>query len=241
MEYIVNLLPLQSQYQAQFNEQSFWSWFKTVQGQPYGYHTFLFSFIDTPAKNLPLPMDEAVTGWLLTTMDRLLPNSTGKISVYSLITEGLNHRIKKDCPDVTCVSDTLLSQKRNLAQLLSQIEDDSWRYGPNVSLVCSEFAASVYKYALGPNWPSPFQATEQTPKDNYQMNIFDGNFWNSQNCPIGLSRDPTGNGTYCQIMGKWTLPLNGYNTVPIYPNMNNNCPAQWPDYTRCPAGNPKCC
>ena len=27
--------------------------------------------------------------------------------------------------------------------------------------------------------------------------------------------DPTGNGNYCQLMGKWQLPLNGYNTIPL--------------------------
>lgn len=41
-----------------------------------------------------------------------------------------------------------------------------------------------------------YESTEQTPKDNYQMGIWDGNYFDKTNCPIGLQTTPKG--TYCQ-------------------------------------------
>lgn len=35
----------------------------------------------------------------------------------------------------------------------------------------SAFAASGWAAAFGPDWPSPYQGTEQTPKDNYQVRL----------------------------------------------------------------------
>jgi hypothetical protein len=115
-----------------------------------------------------------------------------------------------------------------------------------------------------------------------QMQIFDPAHFTSDNCPTGLMTTPAG--TYCQMMGPYEMPLNDYNTIAMYPGINNNCPsqvwaalpqfslpfsqaicfsvprpgaalrhrasvmsrapagccAQWPEYQRCPASDPKC-
>ncbi len=83
------------------------------------------------------------------------------------------------------------------------------------------------------------QGTEQTPKDVYQMAVFDPAYFNASNCPSGLTG--TANGTYCQLFGEYRLELAGFNSVPVYAGMNERCPAQWPDYERCPAATPQCC
>lgn len=126
--------------------------------------------------------------------------------------------------------------------------------GKNYSMVCSEFAAHVYKTAIGSYWPH-FEAGEQTPKDNYQWQIYDGKHFTADNCPNGLRTAENGH-TFCQLMGEYELPLNGYNSIvspsvftiphsafiltrffrqPIYENINNACSAQWPGYERGPA------
>jgi len=241
-EYMVNLLQLDPTVQANFNEDRFWQWFNTVEGQPYGFHNFIYSVLDTyPMKNLPQPIDGAVYNWFLTGLDRLLPNDTSDTSFYSLFTEGLNHRLNTDCDDLQCVSKLLLKSGSTIPQASALSELDSWIYdGKNLSMVCSVFAHRAWQIGFGSYWPT-MQGTEQTPKDNYQMAIFDGNFWNSGNCPLGLGSDPTGKGTYCQLMGSHRMPLNGFNTIPVYADMNSRCSAQWPDYVRCPPENPKCC
>lgn len=73
------------------------------------------------------------------------------------------------------------------------------------------------------------------------MNLFDGAFFSEANCPGGVISPTTGSGSFCQVMGPFEMPLNEYNTVPIYAGVNNACPSQWPSYFRCPAGQPDCC
>lgn len=147
----------------------------------------------------------------------------------------------RNCSDVSCVSDYLVERNIGIANLTAIPENDDWRYGVerNVSLVCSAFVAHSWKVAIGENILPRYQSTEQTPKDNYQMQIFSPNYFNSQNCPGGLHT--TEQGTFCQLMGEFWMPLDGYNSVPPYHNMNNRCPSRWPGYFRCPKSNVQCC
>jgi hypothetical protein len=46
-------MPLSPAAKAQFNETSAIEFFKATEGLPYGYHNFLFGWIDTPENNLP--------------------------------------------------------------------------------------------------------------------------------------------------------------------------------------------
>jgi|Transcript_37401 hypothetical protein len=49
----IALLPLKPEVRAKFNETAVYDWFKTVEGMPYGFHNFLFGWIDTPNDNFP--------------------------------------------------------------------------------------------------------------------------------------------------------------------------------------------
>jgi hypothetical protein len=73
---------------------------------------------------------------------------------------------------------------------------------------------------------SSIAGNEQTPKDNYQTALFDGAFFTNANCPGGVISPSTGRGSFCQIMGPFEMPLNEYNTVPLYGGMNSRCPSQ---------------
>ena len=45
--FIVAILKLSEEYQSQFDEKKATSWFETVQGSPYGWHNFVYTFLDT--------------------------------------------------------------------------------------------------------------------------------------------------------------------------------------------------
>jgi len=46
--YMVTWLPIQEEYRAQFNATAAFEWFKNgIEGTPYGYHNFIFGWIDT--------------------------------------------------------------------------------------------------------------------------------------------------------------------------------------------------
>ena len=97
-----------------------------------------------------------------------------------------------------------------------------------------------YKAAFGTNAPWPnIQGNEQTPKvlcgarmremrgaaadararaggavqDNYQMGIFDPVGFTTEQCGAGWTDTPAG--AYCQLMGLYHMPLDGYNTIPV--------------------------
>jgi hypothetical protein len=52
-------LPLKPEMRAIFNETAAWEFFAQTEGLPYGYHNFLFGWIDTAEDNWPplLPYD----------------------------------------------------------------------------------------------------------------------------------------------------------------------------------------
>eukprot|EP01100_Stratorugosa_tubuloviscum_P015418 TRINITY_DN8898_c0_g1_i1.p1 TRINITY_DN8898_c0_g1~~TRINITY_DN8898_c0_g1_i1.p1 ORF type:complete len:576 (+),score=283.60 TRINITY_DN8898_c0_g1_i1:53-1780(+) len=236
-DYMVALLPIAPVWQSKFNEQNAWNWFYKIQGMPYGYHNFLYSWLDTfPLKNLPLPLDDTAFQVVFSLLDPVLNDSS--ISVYSLLILGLNKRLPTDCYTMQCINQYLDSQNLQLTQVTALPEQDEWVYGGNYSLVCSAFTASIWKNGFGSNWPTS-QATEQTPKDNYILQVYDPNRWNENTCPIGLHKTPYGN--YCQLMGSFVLDLPDYNSVPLYANANENCPSQWPSFFRCPENNVQCC
>ena len=168
------------------------------------------------------------------------------LTVDTMLVHGLNYRFGTNCPNFSCIINAANKNKvaglmpSTVVEAMAVPESDEWRYGGNVSFVCSAFAAAVYQAALGTALPS-FAATEQTPIDNVKMAIWDSNYWTTTNCPNGGLWTPTdGNGTVCQLVGPVRMPLNLYNTIPLYTSMNGACGSQWPDYERCPGGGNTC-
>jgi len=167
------------------------------------------------------------------------------ITVETMLLHGLNKRLSSNCSSLACIIALTNANKAaglspaSFVEATAIPEDDAWRYGGNASYVCSAFAAMLYKQALGALLPS-FQATEQTPIDNVHMSIYDSAWWSSANCPTGLWQPTGGNGSVCQILGEVRMPLDGFNTIPLYASMNNFCGSQWPKYERCPGGAASC-
>jgi hypothetical protein len=200
-----------------------------------------------PFANLPMPVSAAVITPLMNMLDPILGNATAGVSVYSMLTWGLNKRMGTNCSTLACIIDATVANKaagrklQSFVEAAAMVDDDSWKFGANYSMVCSEFAAHGWKVGLADAYPvwNNISSNEQTPKDNYQLNMYDPSRFNDSNCPGGVHTTPAG--TYCQLMGEYILELNAYNTVPVYAGVNNACPAQWPTYVRCPEGNPACC
>jgi len=73
-----------------------------------------------------------------------------------------------------------------------------------------------------------FEAAEFTPKDTYQIQIFDSNWERPSACLVDETIP------YCQLTGEYLLELPGFNSLPLYPNMNDFCGALPPLYQRSP-------
>jgi hypothetical protein len=248
--FVVDILPLSPQAAKEWNTDAYWKWFEQVQGMPYGYHVMLYSFLDTfnPARNMPKPLNDQSINFILPYLDRLVGNDNKAIgsNMYSLIGEGLNHRLNTTCVGThmqNCLSDVLVARNLSYSEATSIPELDEWKYDGdlahnftgNYSMMCSAFVANSYKVGLGGSsvLAIEFNSHEFTPKDVYQLGIFDttGERFNTESCPnANLVVDSDGKGNYCQMVGEFELVLPGFNSIPPYSHMNDHCSAQWPDY-----------
>jgi len=225
--YHVAIARLHENYSKIFNATAAVNWFNSVQGQPYGYHNFLFTFIDTMNDNLPRPITQQLFEVVVYGWQRLFPiDAQG--SIYNMMIQGLNHRLNSNCTTLECIYEIIDPKGMTLMQVAAMPEQDSWRYGGNYSMVCSVFVTELYKNAgIFGSLTDLIQGTEQAPKDTYQMALYDAAWQRPKEC---VEADPAL--PYCQIMGKWVLTLPGFNSFPPYAYINEACGSLPPVYYR---------
>jgi len=220
-------VPLSPANAAKFNSTSAYQFFQTVAGLPYGYHNFLFGWIDTATNNFPcIPPDytsclslqavEVASGL----MNRLSPSIANR-----MWNEAFNFRLGTHLNNTPEILEYASQQGISFGQLITMPEQDSWIYPDGKSMVCDVFVCNIWR--AGGIVGSEFQCAELTPRDVYSMNVFDTNWTRPEVC---IEADP--NLPYCQLGGLYRLDLIGYNTISPYPNMGNNCPGIPPYYNR---------
>jgi len=88
-DFIVAVLPLSDEKRAQFNNTAAVEWFEKMEGYPYGYHNFLFSWIDTPEDNYPDLMPYLLMPIVFEMLDTIMHPA-----VNNFLLEALNHRLE---------------------------------------------------------------------------------------------------------------------------------------------------
>lgn len=214
-DYHVALIPLKPELRARLDVNGMVQFFQKVQGMPYGWHNFIFTFIDTEWNNLPRPITPDLFEVVCGVAERFIP-FTAKGSVYNFLIQGLNHRLSANCTTLQCVYDIIDPQNMSLSAATAIPEQDAWRYEGNYSMVCDVFVFEMLQH--GGVIDKNIQATEQTPKDVYQMNLWDVEYTRPLACKEADPQLP-----YCQLMGKYVLTLPGWNQRDIYDNMNEHC------------------
>lgn len=216
------MLPLREEYRNKLNVDKANLWFENeAEGLPYGYHNFIFSWIDTTTKNFPFFTTPELVELVFSLISKVYP----KISDL-IITEALNLRLgTKDLTFQKAIAEASRRGK-SLEDLVAEPELEGWEYHDGLNYVCSCFVVAYYKHGdmfgnidLSPN--------EFTPRDVYNLDIFDKNFKRPQECV-----DDNPDFAYCQLMGKFFLELNDYSTVKPYEHMNERCPSEGPDFIR---------
>ena len=96
---------------------------------------------------------------------------TSNISIYTLMTAGLNKRLNTTCIDMECINEALLKVGKTFAGVTVAPEQDTWMYDGKYSMVCDVFVLEMYKAAGIIDPKLDLQATEQTPKDLYQVSF----------------------------------------------------------------------
>ena len=117
-------------------------------------------------------------------------------------------------------------------ELISMPEKDDWVYSDGYAMVCNVFVMRMYKEG-GMFREFSFEATETTPRDTYELDLYDKTGQYKPASCRGLDDSVP----YCQIAGAHKLRLPGYSSIPPYDNMFEKCGALPPAYVRTP---PKC-
>lgn len=84
----VAVLPLSEESRKKFNVTKAAEFFKQKEGLPYGYHNFLFGWIDTPKDNLPPLLDSNFVLAMFSYLERLW-----EFPINRILTQALNKRL----------------------------------------------------------------------------------------------------------------------------------------------------
>jgi len=220
----VTWLPIKQEYAQQFDMENAFEWFKTVNNTPYGYHNFLFGWIDTADASYPPLLSPELLAPVFSLVEYISP-----FAAQEVFTLALNKRMNTTNLTVPQLADVIHAAGLTFPEVYAMVEQDSWVYPDGVSLVCSSFVAAFWR-AGGLFGNLTIQATEFTPRDIYQTVFIDPTPVIPESCK---SMDPVN--PYCQIMGKYRMTFPGISTISPYNNMNDYCPSQPPEYFR-PAG-----
>jgi hypothetical protein len=227
-DYRVVIMPLKAGVATHFDNAKALEFVRRVYGQPYGYYSFIFSFMDTLTDNLPRPISPSLLSVFFGFAERALPIDS-KTSVYNMLVRGLNKRMQTDCKTLQCIYDVADPKGMSLVDIMIIPDQQNWTYGGNYSFVCSAFATAVLEAGgvfdyLGVR----IEATEFTPRDLYQFDIFELD-WRKlpRQCIEASATLP-----FCQIMGDYQFLLPGAGSITPYSHANERCPSLIPQLYR---------
>lgn len=220
-------VPLSDEMRSKFNETAAYEFFKTVAGLPYGYHNFLFGWLDTAYDNFPcMPpnYNECLSPQAVMVASGLMNQLSPAIAQLMWI-EAFNFRLDTNLNSTADIYQAAAQKGLNFTDLITIPELDSWMYSTGKSMVCDVFVCNMWR--AGGIVGDDFQCAELTPRDVYSMNVFDTSSVRPSQC---VQADP--DLPFCQLGGDYRLELPGYNTIEPFANMGNNCPGLPPKYER---------
>lgn len=222
-DFNVAILPLKDEWRQKLNVEKALEFFKRMEGTPYGYRNFIFSWIDTPDKNLPPLLNHESVTLAFNILEKISKNTMDLI-----MGEGLNMRMGTKNKTLHEIAYLAAEKNMTFESILAIVEKEGWEYSDGLNYVCSCFVVAFYKHGemFG---DLEIEPNEFTPKDVYQMEIFDKEY-KDKRPQICKEADPELD--YCQVIGKYQLTTPGYSTIKLYPHMNENCPSQAPEYIR---------
>ena len=81
-------LPLREDVRARFNEKAAQEFFSQTEGLPYGYHNFLYGWIDTAKDNWPPLLPSELVPIAFAVLEKVIPKTA-----FMFFTEALNKRL----------------------------------------------------------------------------------------------------------------------------------------------------
>jgi len=222
-DYMVTWIPLKKEYSERFNATAAYEFFKTLEGMPYGFPSFAFTWIDTKDANYPSIVDPQFFAPFFAAMDKVSPLISEQICSL-----GLNMRLGTENLNVSQIVEEVYKRNMTLEELYAIPEQEGWMYPDGPSYVCSSLVVALWK-AGGLFGDTVINSVEFTGTDLYRLTFLDPNPEVPENCK---ALDPENR--FCQIMGAWRMEFPDLSTVEPYDYMNEHCPSQPPEYKRTP-------
>lgn len=171
----VSWLPLSDEARAAFDSDAAREFYFETEGLPYGYHNFLFGWLDTPSDNLPGLMPNEFLPILGAILEMIVPKF-----IFTTVGEALNIRLGTKDLTIPELAAEAASQGMSLQDVMAIPEQDGWIYygeepRDGLSYVCSAYVAALYK-AAGLFGDMPINATEFHPRDVYSLAFFNDTF-----------------------------------------------------------------
>lgn len=172
-------MPLSDERRAKFDEKAATEWFYKVEGLPYGYHNFLYGWIDTPEDNWPVVLPKDLVTVAFAMIEKIDKNLTD-----TFFTSALNKHLGTEKLNITEIADEASTRGLNVSDVMAIVEQDGWEYSGEYhdgeSMVCSAFVAALWK-AAG-LFDGPVNAVEWGPKDVYQVDFFNKTYDRPEQC-----------------------------------------------------------
>ena len=220
-DFSVAVLPLSDEFRNKLNVTKAINFFLDLEGTPYGYRNFLFSWIDTKDQNFPEIIDHQLFLPLFGLVNKIAPSA-----IDMILGEALNMRL--NTKNLTYPQALAEAARRNITfeESLAIVEKEGWVYSTGKNYVCSCLVVGFWK-AGGIFGDLEIESTEFSPKDVYQLKIFDSNYTLPDVC-----READPDLPYCQVLGNHKLTLVNFNKYELYNHMNERCESQAPRFYR---------
>ena len=220
-EFNVVHLPLRDEYRNKLNVTKAWDWYENeVEGLPYGYHNFIFSWIDTTNTSFPFVTTNELAELVFSLMSKIYSKASDL-----LCTEALNIRLGTTGLSFQQVTAEAARRGKSIEDLMA-IPEEEWKYHDGMSYTCGCFVVAFW-YHGGLFGDLKILPNEFSPRDLYTLDIFDKSFERPKECIEDNPDLP-----YCQVTGSFILELDNYSTIKPYSHMNERCSSVGPEFIR---------
>lgn len=173
-DFHVTYMPLADHVREIFNETAAQEEFYRLQGLPYGYHNFLYGWVDTPNDNFPRLVAKELIPVVFSIFETFDKNTTENI-----FTLALNKHLGTHGLNISGLDAVAASKGMNLTEAMAIVEEDGWEYDffyhDGEAYVCSAFVIRIWM-AAGVFGDTKINAVEWGPNDVYMVDIFNKDY-----------------------------------------------------------------
>jgi len=118
-------MPLSEEMRAKYNDTAALEYFSKVQGLPYGFHNFLYGWIDTAEDNFPRLLPKDLVPIAFSIIEKLDKNTTDIFFAQSL-----NKKLGTEGLDIAGIANeaSKRSPPMNVSDVMAMVEEDGWKY-----------------------------------------------------------------------------------------------------------------